>query len=193
MEINKRKNLYYNPNNNEEFHQNNIYRNLELSMKIKKIITNSTNKKENKLKINTNNFMNSINNIVTENKKRIKQNQGELKTLLNYINNKVKLSDSQYTKKIPKKSEETSNKIDKKYDKKIKEIEKNYNFQIKNNNNPEEIKFEEEEEIIINEIPDNDEEFNKILKDKIEAIKKVKENQRKNLIQENEDEPFSLY
>ena len=137
MEINKRKNLYFNPNNNEEFHQNNIYRNLELSMKIKKIITNSTNKKENKLKINTNNFMNSINNIVTENKKRIKQNQGELKTLLNYINNKVKLSDSQYTKKIPKKSEETSNKIDKKYDKKnfkIHQMHRNNTTYAKNFN-----------------------------------------------------------
>ena len=87
-----------------------------------------------------------------------------------------------------RKAEEDINKIfEPLNEKEIKEIEKNYNFQIKNNNNPEEIKFEEEEEIIINEIPDNDEEFNKILKDKIEAIKKVKENQRKNLIQENED------
>ena len=64
----------------------------------------------------------------------------------------------------------------------IKEIEK---IEKNEKNNPEEILLENEEEIIINENPD--EEFDKILKDKIEEIKKVKENQRKNLIQENED------
>jgi len=110
----------------------------------------------NKNKIEKENFMSNLNNIVSDNKKKIKQNQGKINNLINVIknqdtdkfkrnndsdnnyeiNNGNKTQVFRYIKKIPQKNNDNSTKITDKKNENIKNLKQTkMKKQITNNNN----------------------------------------------------------